>query len=251
MSKVKLQMRKFRLAGPSILAGAVFLSAVGCFDGLRQKPAIPESPAVSADDRSVGEELRDQLLSKYPEDTLPADREQVLGVTSRLLDAAGDSNGWNITIFTDGAEVNAAAARGKQIFVWTGLLEAVNNDEELSTVLGHEIGHVLANHVADVEFGAQYSAEEEYEADRIGLLLMAEAGYDPKKALLFWQRIAAASEPNFKSGKGRPANKLGEISSAEGFLSTHPSSEKRIRRIQAELAGAEERYQVAEGSKTH
>jgi len=248
-------MRKFRITVRPIVAGAIILAAAGCFNALRQKPGIPESPPVTVEDRAVGEQLRDELLSRYPEDTQPEDRQQVLGVTSRLLDAAGDPNGWNITIFQDGAEVNAAASRGKQIFIWTGLLDAVNNDEELSTVLGHEIGHVLADHVADVQFGAQYSAEEEYEADRIGLLLMAEAGYDPKKALLFWQRIAAAAGPNSSPVIGIPVTgspkNPGEPAGAEVFLSTHPSSEKRIRRIQAELAGAEERYQYAEGGRTH
>ena len=139
-------MRKFRITVRPIVAGAIILAAAGCFNALRQKPGIPESPPVTVEDRAVGEQLRDELLSRYPEDTQPEDRQQVLGVTSRLLDAAGDPNGWNITIFQDGAEVNAAASRGKQIFIWTGLLDAVNNDEELSTVLGHEIGHVLADH---------------------------------------------------------------------------------------------------------
>ncbi len=156
---------------------------------------------------------------------------------------------WEMAIF-DVNSVNAFAMPGGKIGVFKGILKAAQNQDQLAAVIGHEIAHVTARHsnerasrvpltgvgvqVAAVLLGggnqgATYTAYEtlkagealgltlpfnrgqESEADVIGLDYMAKAGFDPRQAVPLWQNMAAQS-------KGAPAE----------FLSTHPSSERRI-----------------------
>ncbi|HNP36377.1 MAG TPA: M48 family metallopeptidase [Woeseiaceae bacterium] len=157
---------------------------------------------------------------------------------------------WDMAIFDIDA-VNAFAMPGGKIGVMTGILKAAQNQDELAAVLGHEIAHVTARHsnerasrspVAGVGIqvaavllgagnqGATYTAYEalnqgaalgimlpfnrtqESEADVIGLEFMARAGFDPRQSVPLWQNMAEVA------GGDEPAE----------FLSTHPSSEKRI-----------------------
>jgi predicted Zn-dependent protease len=156
-------------------------------------------------------------------------------------------------------QINAFCLPGGKIVVYTGILPVCQTEAGLATVLGHEIGHALAHHGAErmaqeqmvqiaqtavavslsdsddatrakilavLGVGSQvgillpFSRKHESEADHIGLLLMAQAGYDPAEAVSFWERMARASKG------GGPT-----------FLSTHPSHETRIedlRRLQEE-----------------
>lgn len=162
-------------------------------------------------------------------------------------------------------QVNAFCLPGGKVVVYTGLLPVAKNETGLATVLGHEIGHALAHHGAEriaqqklVQIGqvaaAQsidnlnfrqrqelmallgagsqvgvllpFSRKHESEADHIGLLLMAAAGYDPTQAIDFWQRM----EEQAKGGKSE-------------FLSTHPSHEHRIRDLRGWMPEAQEIYQ--------
>lgn len=224
-SKMLGRFKSFYTAG--LAAAALFFS--GCTPGT-EKPdsAAPVQPPPSETELADGERIKQALLSQYPEDLNPADQQQVLGVISRLLDAAGDPDGWNVTILSDGAEVNAAAAPGKQLFVWTGLIESVNDDEELAAVLAHEIGHVFAGHVNQIDIGSRYAEASELQADIVGLDLMARSGYDPKKALTFWRRIARSGASRRKSDAG--------------YFSLHPTTEQRIKNIEAALPAATSRY---------
>jgi predicted Zn-dependent protease len=216
------------------------LAAVLLYGCARQ--AAPADTAAISPDGLAGQELREALLSQYIEDADPADQQQVLGVASRLLDAAGDPEGWTVTILIDSSEVNAAAARGKQLFVWTGLLDAVTNDEELAAVLAHEIGHVRAGHVSDIDLGSRYAEKSELEADRIGLELMAQAGYDPRKALRLWRRLDRLASSTKTSGHSEGTTT---------YVASHPSSARRIRNIELFLPVAEELYgsKSVDGSK--
>jgi predicted Zn-dependent protease len=157
---------------------------------------------------------------------------------------------WDMAVF-DHEAVNAFAMPGGKIGVMTGILAAADNQDRLAAVLGHEIAHVTARHsnerasrspVAGVGIqvaavllgaghsGATYTAYEalnqgaalgimlpfnraqETEADVIGLEFMARAGFDPRQSVPLWQNMAQ------KAGGDEPAE----------FLSTHPSSDKRI-----------------------
>lgn len=156
----------------------------------------------------------------------------------------------------DSKEVNAWCMPGGKIVVYSGILPITKNDTGLATVMGHEVSHALANHGAQrmsasqlqqlgaagvaVATGGQsaekqkmwqqyyglgsqvgvmlpFSRSHETEADKIGLTLMAIAGYNPDEAIAFWQRMAAQS-----AGQAQPE-----------FLSTHPSDATRIANLQA------------------
>jgi predicted Zn-dependent protease len=169
---------------------------------------------------------------------------------------------WEVNVQTS-KEVNAYCMPGGKVMVYTGLIKQLNaTDAELATVLGHEIAHALrehsrerisrqyaeqlalaglavatgagegtmalANQVSQVTFTLPHSREQEAEADRIGLELMARAGYDPNEAITLWQKMA----------------KLGSSGTPE-FLSTHPSDQSRIHDLQASVPRVMPLYQAA------
>ncbi|MGA9119927.1 MAG: M48 family metallopeptidase, partial [Bacteroidota bacterium] len=161
-------------------------------------------------------------------------------------------------------EVNAWCMPGGKVVVYTGILPVTKDETGLAVVLGHEIAHAIAEHGNErmsqellaqvgsaaldqalankpeqtrqlwstafgvgVQLGAllPYSRTHESEADHLGLIFMAMAGYDPNASLTFWQRMAA-------QGGQKPPE----------FLSTHPSDETRIAQIRAELPEALKYY---------
>lgn len=159
---------------------------------------------------------------------------------------------WEFNLVAD-KSVNAFAMPGGKIVIYTGLLPVTQTEEALAVVVGHEIAHVIARHSNErlsqqvalqyggaiaggllgnsqamqqlgstvFGLGAQYGVmlpyarKQEYEADEIGLIVMAIAGYDPRAAVPFWTRMA-------ESGGTR----------APEFLSTHPTDSKRIANIE-------------------
>lgn len=166
-------------------------------------------------------------------------------------------------------QVNAFCLPGGKVVVYTGILPAAETEDGLATVLGHEIGHALAHHGAErmaqqqlvqmgqvavasslgnldpqqqrqvmgllgagSQFGIllPFSRKHESEADHIGLLLMAAAGYDPREAIPFWERMGRVA------GGGKRAE----------FTSTHPSHEHRIRDLKNWLSEAEPLYARSE-----
>lgn len=176
---------------------------------------------------------------------------------------------WEFVLF-DSDEPNAFALPGGKIGIHTGILPITKNDAGLATVIAHEIAHVTARHGAErmshsmmVQLGGvalsgalgktapvtrdmamqaygvgtqvgvmlPYSRTQEYEADRIGLLYMARAGFDPNEAVAFWERFKA-----YNQGRG---------SAPIEFLSTHPLNEARIAQIKRFLPDALAEYQSA------
>ncbi len=161
---------------------------------------------------------------------------------------------WEFTVIDDPKTINAFCLPGGKIAVYTGILPLTKDESGLAVVIGHEVSHALAHHgaermstqtiasvplavllngkseesqaLAQQAFGIglvlPFSRKQESEADHIGLILMAKAGYDPKHAVEFWKRMAQEMQ-----GKAPPA-----------FLSDHPSDESRIARIQEELPEA-------------
>jgi predicted Zn-dependent protease len=143
--------------------------------------------------------------------------------------------------------------------VYTGILPVAGSEDGLAVVMGHEIGHVVAHHgtqrmtqqygvdlvlslfdIGDYQQLAElattvalelpYGRAMESEADHIGLVYMARAGYDPRVAVDFWQRMSELG------GAGPPE-----------FLSTHPSGETRIEQIQGGMPEALEAWGAAGG----
>jgi len=168
---------------------------------------------------------------------------------------------WEFNLIEDNKTVNAWVMPGGKAAVYTGILPYTQNETGLAVVLGHEVAHALADHGnermsealianmggmalsvalsqqpqetqqlfmavygvgANVGFLLPYSRLHESEADRIGLTLMARAGYDPREAIPFWERMSK------QEGKSRPPE----------FLSTHPATETRITDIKKYLPEA-------------
>ncbi len=174
---------------------------------------------------------------------------------------------WEVVVFADDS-LNAFALPGNKIGVHAGLIELVDNQDQLAAVIGHEVGHVMARHsnerlsqktaasqvvtlisavsspttplgqlaVSSLGIGAQYgiilpfSRTHESEADIIGLDLMAKAGFDPRQSINLWQKMEQAS-------KGK--------SPAE-FMSTHPSHDTRIKELSEHIPAALQYYQQAQ-----
>ncbi len=170
---------------------------------------------------------------------------------------------WEFNL-VDNKEVNAWCMPGGKVVVYTGLLPIAQNEAALAIVLGHEITHAVAGHGGErmnngllAQFGeaagniltsgnpkvnnifnAVYapgvqvgvllpnSRSQEYEADHYGLLFAAMAGYNPREAIPFWQRMAQAG-----SGQKPPE-----------FLATHPSDDKRIARLESDMPEALKYY---------
>ena len=174
---------------------------------------------------------------------------------------------WEFVVF-ESKEANAFCLPGGKVGVYTGILPITKDDAGLATVIGHEVGHAVAHHgsermseamvmqggqellgsaMADSDprwqqaallaYGAgakvgrelPHSRQQELEADHIGIIYMARAGYDPKAAVEFWKRFA---EYNRQQSGGNAAWYA-------RFLSTHPVDDVRIQQLQKLLPEAE------------
>ena len=171
----------------------------------------------------------------------------------------------------DDKQVNAWCMPGGRVVVYSGLLPITRDETGLAVVMGHEVAHAIAQHGAErmsqqlatqlggvalgvalssksaetqalamAAFGAgsavgillPFSRAQESEADKMGINFMAMAGYDPRAAIGLWQRMAAAAKD-----AGKPPV----------FLSTHPSDEQRIERLNKDMPEALKRYAKATG----
>ena len=206
---------------------------------------------------------------------------RLVAIIDKLSKAAGyPRKTFPVHLIDAGSNVNASAWNGASIVVYLELMKRVKSDEELATVLGHEIGHIMAEHYKDqkeektrasavgigstilgtaasvaasaaglgagtanmagdltesassaVGYGAfvgSFNRTQEYEADHLGLLIMAEAGYDPKASARFWDRSAEVF--------GSSDSSLG------AFFSTHPASADRRKALNEAMPYALERY---------
>lgn len=174
---------------------------------------------------------------------------------------------WEVVVFEDD-QINAFALPGGKIGVYTGLLKVAENQHQLAAVIGHEVGHVIAEHgnermssstivgvgmevtsqvlganqvahnreiMAAIGLGVQvgfqlpFSRTHESEADLLGLNLMARAGFDPKQSVNLWENMAKAS------GGERQLE----------FLSTHPAPDTRIKKLQKNMNNASVLYRAA------
>ncbi len=175
---------------------------------------------------------------------------------------------WDVRVL-DSREVNAFCLPGGKMVVYTGILPVCKTDAGLATVMGHELSHALGQHGAErmsqaklaqigvaaagagfggsqgdkervmtilnagAKFGiTSYGRTHETEADHMGLLLMATAGYDPAETVKFWERMKAQSK-----GSSQPE-----------FLSTHPSHETRIRDLTGWIPDAMPLYRASKNT---
>lgn len=191
--------------------------------------------------------------SKLSTDKALNDRVRRIGEKIALV-SGRDDFAWEFDVI-ESDELNAFCLPGGKVFLYTGILKLTANDDQIATVIGHEVAHALARHGAErmsmqmvSGTGAQilagalqvpaeyeglysqaygigtqvgvllpYSRKHEEEADQIGVYLMWKAGYNPREAVRFWERMQTMN-----TGKGTPE-----------FLSTHPSDQSRINAIKA------------------
>ena len=192
---------------------------------------------------------------------------EVAGRIAAQTGEAAKGFNWQVSL-VESEQINAFCLPGGKIVVYTGILPVARDETGLATVIGHEVAHAVARHGAqrvfqnqlvqtalvgasfsmgDMDYqqrqalmgllgaGAQYGVllpfgrEHEVEADQMGLLYMARAGYDPRESIGFWERMGEAA------GGGQPPE----------FASTHPSHGTRIENLKEAMPRAIREYEEA------
>jgi len=220
---------------------------------LKENPPVNPPTVQSAAVTSVGQNIS-LAVEKYMKDH---------GYAKRIADYK-----WEFNV-VESNDINAWCMPGGKVVVYTGILPLTKDDAGLAVVMGHEIAHAIADHgnermsqqlavqlggislavaleqkpketqdifLAAYGVGSQlgqlaYSRQHELEADKLGLIFMAMAGYNPERAISFWQEMAAKGGP-------KPPE----------LISTHPSDDRRIAQIKAFLPEAMTYYQKSSQS---
>jgi predicted Zn-dependent protease len=249
-----------RRQGPllSLLVAGVLLAACATAPetGRPQLLILPESQ-----DLELGLSAWRQVLAEKKVSRDPDLNRRVREVGRRIAAVSPHPEwDWEFVVFED-EDPNAFALPGGKVGVHTGLFRVAKNDAQLAAVLGHEVAHAVARHGvermsrelliglgvaglgaavgddrvalaagvgATLLISLPFSREQEAEADEIGLLYMARAGYDPREAIRLWQNFEA----------------LGVGTRIE-FLSTHPSHGSRIERLERVMPRALAEYEKA------
>jgi len=248
-----------------LIALLLVLGVVACetvpITGRSQLIVIPEGTEVK-----MGLDSYQQILSKAKVSSEPRVVEQVTRVGRRIAEATGRADyQWEFKVIED-AQVNAFCLPGGKVAVYTGMLPVARDDAGLAAVLGHEVAHAIARHggermsqqlavqgatlattqtllagrdpatvqLVSAALGAgatvglllPWGRAQESEADHLGLIYMAKAGYHPRAARDLWVRMGEAS-------RGREPYE---------FLSTHPLPETRITQIEGWIPEALKHY---------
>jgi predicted Zn-dependent protease len=217
----------------------------------------------AGEETALGQSAYTDALSKAKVSTDAAATAMVKRVGERIAAVSDRPDfKWEFNLLDDPKTINAWCLPGGKVAVYSGILPVAQDDDGLAVVLGHEISHALARHgsermsqgllaqlggvalgaamaskpaetqqLAQQAYGAgaqvgvllPFSRAQESEADHIGLILMAKAGYEPGTAVEFWRRMSKAA---------------GGKDSTPEFLRTHPLDEKRIKAIEDELPEA-------------
>ena len=246
----------------SLIMALLLLSAcqTAPVTGRSQLILIPESMEMELGLTAYKDALKKAKLSE--------DREVVdmVNRVGRRIAAAAERKDykWEFNVIENDKIVNAFALPGGKVAVYTGILRYTENEAGLAAVMGHEVAHALVRHGGErisagilaqlgmvglsiavknkdpvaisainqaygigVNVGIMlpFSRNQELEADRIGLVFMAKAGYDPNEAAAFWRRMMKAKD------KAPPE-----------FLSTHPTTERRVKEIERWIPEAMKYY---------
>jgi len=252
-----MQTKKWRLG---LAVAAAVLAACTVSPTGRKQFILPNY--TESEVGKMGASAYDDLKKKQAVNKDPQVNQYVSCVSKAILNAlpGDEGQGWEITVFQDDTP-NAFALPGRKIGVHSGILKVAKNQDQLATVIGHEVGHVLARHSAErlsSQFAAQsamavagvlaassdspekgiamgalgagitygvlmpFSRTQESEADAIGLDLMAQAGFNPSESVALWANMAAANSE-------KPPE----------FLSTHPSDQTRMAALNRRIPNAE------------
>ncbi|MFO0577790.1 MAG: M48 family metallopeptidase [Polyangia bacterium] len=247
---------------PAFLLSLTALSSCATvpITGRKQLLLLPAS-----EEQKMGLSSYEEILKKEKLSTDVAQIAMLQKVGERIAAATGEQLAWEFKLIDNPTTVNAFCLPGGKVAVYTGILPLTQDEAGLAAVLGHEIAHAIARHggervsqqmvaklgLAAVSTGMAnkdpktvetvtallgagatvgvllpFSRSQESEADHLGLIYMAKAGYDPNQAIAFWGRMAE------KSGGGKTPE----------WLSTHPSDAKRIEQLKKELPEAMQYY---------
>lgn len=251
-------------AGLSLAALIITACSSVPLTGRRQMLLVSEAEEVQLGTASYSQVLSESKLSK---DAKAVARVKTIGTRVAAVTGKTDYQ-WEFCLIDADSVVNAFCLPGGKVAVYTGIRTLASSDDELATVMAHEIAHAVARHGGErmsqlllVQLGGialsealksktertielatlayntgttlayvlPYSRVQETEADYMGLLYQAKAGYDPRGALAFWQKMLE------QYGDEEPPQ----------FLSTHPNSAQRIADIQARMPEALTYYQAA------
>ena len=226
---------------------AVVRASVEAFEQMKRENRISHNPRMNQTLQRVGHRLADTVFWDMP-----------------LAD-------WEFVVFDAPGEVNALAMPGGKVAVFSGAFDVATTDDQLAVILAHEIAHVTAGHVNErlsqqmmlqaggvglavvsggglTAFGVMtayqlgsgvvglsFDRKKESEADHMGLIYMARAGYDPHAAIELWEKM-----DQVVAGKTVPAE----------WLSTHPSHTTRLADIYRWMPEAEEAYRKAKEKET-
>lgn len=249
-----------------IVLTLVLLGLASCAtspEGRKQFKLIPEDQI-----NAMGVQSFEQLKQQTPLSKDQNINQYVQCIANKIIPQVEQNPNpqqWEVQVFDDD-QANAFALPGYKIGVYTGLLKYAENQDQLASVMGHEIAHVIANHgnervsgqiatqagldlasavlgatddsnnamiLAGLGLGVQYgitlpfSRSHESEADLIGLDLMAKSGFNPAESVTLWKNMS-------KAGASPPE-----------FMSTHPSNDTRIKQLQERVPKANVAYQQA------
>lgn len=233
------------------------------YTGRKQLSLIPADQEAALGVAAYQDTLKKEKLSTDPAKTAMVER-----VGRRIASAAERPDfQWEFKLIENDEVVNAFCLPGGKVAVYTGILKIAQDDTGLAVVMGHEVAHALARHggermsqgmlaqlggvalsvamsqrpqetqaMAAQAYGLgvgvgvllPYGRHQESEADQIGLILMAKAGYEPEAAVGFWQRMAAGEK--------------GGGTGLERFLRTHPTSEDRIENLRKLIPEARKHF---------
>jgi predicted Zn-dependent protease len=238
-----------------LAASAGLLALAGCGD---ERSPEDYAPSIRPEDRQLGAEQHPQLLAEFGGAYEAPEARYVAAVGEKVARAAGLGGQCTFTLVNTDV-VNAFAVPGCFIYITRGLMGIVNSEAQLASVLGHEVGHIVADHSQRQQrrsvltglgalavgiltgserlaafagraaqlFGLRYSRNQEFESDRLGIFYTKEAGYDPFEAAEMLDALAR-NEALMARTRGDDAKTI------PAWARTHPLTEDRIARAAVE-----------------
>lgn len=255
----------------SFVVSLFLLAVCGALSGCRSVPITDRTQLLltsSSYENELGAEAFTEYKQKLPRSNNARYNEALNRVGNSVRQVAPPNDfQWEFTVLESPTE-NAFCLPGGKVAVYSGLLKVMKNEAELAAVVAHEIGHAIARHGGErmswaqlqalgalglaiglenetangvygtgTELGVMlpFSRSNEYEADRIGLVLMARAGYNPQAAIQFWTRFSRGKQASF----------------LDTLTSTHPCDADRIAELQTHMPEAEADYRKAAAKKNY
>jgi predicted Zn-dependent protease len=254
-----MEIKGMRILVSLICFGAASFSFSGCSTvpatGKSALLLMPESALIEQSNSLFAEMRKNERVSRNAQHNAMAQR--VGEKIAKVAEADMPNVNWQFVVF-EGDQLNAFALPGGQVGIYTGIFNLVDEDSDLATVVSHEIAHVTAQHgnqrmsrqmlvvaggvilaaatqkqedktknamLAAYGLGSQvgvvlpFSRSQELEADQLGLHYMTRAGYNPRRAIVFWEKMM----------QKKNANMMPEL------LSTHPAHRTRIAALQKQV----------------